>query len=206
MWMQSPVKANWVGGNYNQPLFPQNGLDKDWYCNSAFISISFQQSLRMDGSVCVCVCMCAGSARLFERDFVYKLSDVGNEREHVEAFESVDGFTVKIGESEASGNLSSRWNEVRREMEAAHLAGSIWEMNSTVFNFGTVLCQSLSHWQKVGPRSTLLCSHRVELGKNGTHLYFIFYISLLTQNDAVNVSMSVLRCTALYVWKWYAAY
>lgn len=29
-------------------------------------------------------------------------------------------------------------------METAHLAGSLREMNSTVFNFGTVLCQSLS--------------------------------------------------------------
>lgn len=68
-------------------------------------------------------------------------------------------FTVKLDEKEASGNPSYRWNEVRREVEATRLAGSLWEMNSTGFNFGTVLCQSRSQWQLVGRRSTLLYVH-----------------------------------------------
>lgn len=105
MWMLLLVRANWVGGNYNQPLFPQNGLDKDWYCNSAFISISFQRSLLMD----VCVCVCRFCSCLFERDFVHELSDVGNE--HVEVCESVNGFTVKGKHRRIYHNDEMRWEE-----------------------------------------------------------------------------------------------
>lgn len=100
---------------------------------------------------------------------------------------------VKLGEKEASGNLSYRWNEVRREVEATHLAGSLWEMNSTGFNFGTVLCQSLSQWQLVGRRSTLLYVHTgwwwcvgrgagdgywLSIGYSLAHMCFIIFLLL----------------------------
>ncbi len=43
---------------------------------------------------------------LFESDFVCELSDVGNERVHMEVCESVNGFTMQLGAKEASENLS----------------------------------------------------------------------------------------------------
>lgn len=43
---------------------------------------------------------------MFGSDFVYKSPDVGNEHVHRKVCESVNGFTVKLSEKEASENLS----------------------------------------------------------------------------------------------------
>lgn len=51
------------------------------------------------------VCNCAGSS-VFESDFVYESPGVGNEHVHTKVYESVNGFTVKLSEKEASENLS----------------------------------------------------------------------------------------------------
>lgn len=52
------------------------------------------------------VCVCQFFSCLFESDFVFELSEAGNERAHMEVRESVNGFTVKLDEKEASGDPS----------------------------------------------------------------------------------------------------
>lgn len=106
MWMLALVRANWIGGNYNGP---QNGLDKDWYCNKAFISISFLPSLR-----CVCVCVCVLGFGLVCLKAIWCMNCLmrRNERAHMEVCGSVNGFTVKLGEIGASENIIMvKWGE-----------------------------------------------------------------------------------------------
>lgn len=50
--------------------------------------------------LCVWFCACAGSV------LVYELSDVGNERVHIEVCESVNDVTVKLSKKEPSENIS----------------------------------------------------------------------------------------------------
>lgn len=53
-------------------------------------------------------------------------------------------------------------------------------MNSTVFNFGVVLCQSLSHWQKVGLSSVFTRGgggwNLLSLGHPLAHMFSIMHV------------------------------
>lgn len=158
MWMLGLVRANWVGGNYNGPLFPQNGLDKDWYCN--IISISFHKALRMD------VCLCRLCSCLFESDLVYELSDVGgNERVHMEVWIS----KWFHGEAQRTGSIresiiTMKWGEKRWKQHIWLGVSEKWIALYLILGR-----YSVKAWVSDRELDSSVCSHGVEEGEGGAY-------------------------------------
>lgn len=86
--------VNWVEGNYS--LFPHNGLDKDWYCNSFHFSVKWSMCM---GAVCCPVLY------IWKWFCVWIVCAYGSMR--------ICQWLQSEGEKEASGNLSYQRNEVR---------------------------------------------------------------------------------------------
>lgn len=115
------VSRKWAGGNYSWPLFSQNGLDKDWYCNSAFISVSFSVLARfaVPLSFFLWKWFCVWIVSIWIV-WISKWSD------------------SKRRASEIHHGDEMRWGETTPEP----LAGGLWETNTILFNLWIVRCQS----------------------------------------------------------------
>lgn len=110
-------RVSWVEVNYS--LFPHNGLDKDWYCNRAFILVSSGQYVYgccvLSGLVCLKVVSCMNHVRKWQ----HRTLQMATKRS-----------LVKRKHQEIYHINEMRWEERRK------LRTSRREMKSSEFNLG----------------------------------------------------------------------